>query len=117
MKKHRLLAIVMAMMMVVAFGMTSMAAANTATKANVTGSIWTSSSTRVDAKTQSGRSDNRAYVSLTVEYMSSAGGTYVTSPVTKSGTGTVSVNKNLAGSYMSAWSSHGGVGKDFTLYI
>ena len=116
MKKRRLLAIVMAMMMVVAFGMTSMAASgrNTyvegvLTRAGIAGAKATTTSTYADG--------DKVCACVTVEYMSSVGNTYTSSPVKKNGNGSVVAQYLPTGSFVSAWSYHGRFGKEFSLYL
>lgn len=115
MKKRRLLAIVMAMMMVVAFGMTSMAASKQGTYVyGILNQVGSGATAFTRNTTDGGGS---AYVSVTVEYMSSAGNIYTSSPATKKGTGTATATKTVTGSFVSAWSSHGRTGKEFALYL
>ena len=119
MKKHRLLAIVMAMMMVVAFGMTSMAASKSDTRrnSNVSGTVSYNGATASGATTSVQEEDKRVFACITAEYMTSSGRTYTSGTTSKNGIRTVSARKTVEGSVISAWSSHGIVSKEFTIYI
>lgn len=119
MKKHRLLAIVIAMVMVVAFGMTSMAASTYKQGQNdrVSGKVEYNGSTASGTTTSLLVTDRRVWACVTAEYMTSSGRTYTSGTTSKSGTGSVAARKTVEGSVISAWSSHGIVGKEFTLYI
>ena len=119
MKKRRLLAIVMAMMMVVAFGMTSMAASKSDSRknTNVSGTVSYNGATATGTTVSLKETDKRVFASITAEYMTSSGRTYTSGTTSKNGTRSVSARKTVEGSVISAWSSHGIVSKEFTIYI
>ena len=119
MKKRRLLAIVMAMMMTAEFGMTSMAASRSDSRknANVSGTVYYNGATASGTTVTLLETDKRVFASITAEYMTSSGRTYTSGTTSKNGTRSVSAKKTVEGSVTSAWSSHGIVSKEFTIYI
>ena len=65
-----------------------------------------------------GVDSDRVYLSLTEEYMSTAGNMYTSSPVVKTGSDWVSATYTPSGGrFVSAWSHHGRTQKSFTVYI
>ena len=115
MKGKKLLGLLLAVITVMAFSLTSFAAEKKSTYVKGELVIWAGNGTKATSWGING--NNRTYVSLTEEYMSSLGNTYVSSPVVKTGGSSVEVTYTPNGTFMSAWSHHGIAGKDFTIYI
>ncbi|MDI9242240.1 hypothetical protein [Fusibacillus kribbianus] len=115
MKKKKLFGMLLAVMTMMVFSLTSFAASGST--AYVEGQLvrWGTNGTK--ATTWGINGNTRTYVSLTEEYMSSAGNTYVSSPVVKTGGSKAEVTYTPNGTFMSAWSYHGIAGKDLTLYL
>ena len=107
MKKRRLLAIVMAMMMVVAFGMTSMAAASTSNTLNgIYGSLTTGTRQANGATTN--KNNGTSYVSVKAHYTATSGDDYWSPKAEKSSnTKAVNASANVSGSVFGGESGHG----------
>ena len=121
MRSRKIFVSLLAMVMVLACGMTSMAAYKTRNSSTdyITAALEQIGPCDVRARTTTKGKDGevRVYVSVAMEYMSNYGNLYSTSRDTVTGTDEVYGSRSASGSFVSAWSDHGRFGRDISLYM
>ena len=118
--KRKIMVTLMAVMLLMATGVTALAGYDARIQNSVLGELSTSNS-----KTASARSEGidltggtvHVYLSLTVEYLSSNGNLYCTTPIVKKGVEKVVASKTVTERLVSARSDHGQYSKEFTLIV
>ena len=107
MKKRRVIVIVMSLVMIMSFSVTSLAAYKTKDNGTYFGSVSTSG-TNVSANTKDKNGSGPTYVSIRAKYETSSGGTYWSSKTGKSSTGNyVNYIKSYEGTVIAAETGHG----------
>lgn len=119
MQKKRIMATLTVVMLLLTVSMTAFAKENYGSDHQVSAKLETYGTAGTRAYTWSiGMDSDRVYLSLTEEYMSTAGNMYTSSPVVKTGSDKVEATYTPAGGrFVSAWSHHGRTKKSFTVYI
>ena len=112
-RTKRVMVMLMAVMLLMATSVTSFAI-DVGMVDGVLGSISRPALQTVTGLT---RNKDKVYLSLTVEYLSSNGNLYCTTPIVKRGTKEVTAEKTITEHYVSAWADHGKTGRLFTTII
>lgn len=113
----RIMVTVMAVMLLMATSVTSFAKG--LYTSTVYGSLEKVGSKGAQAYTKNMQDhDGSAYAKITIEYMSSLGNMYTTTPITKTAKTSATASKVIeTGSFVSAWSGHGVTRQEFELII